>query len=182
MLEIIVPNNNIPERRYIIGILFDNFLGLEHRIRVDDQSRDYSIRFDTSELIIKDAFFGHYPEDLSYLAMESLPEKVSFVKHEFAPESDIPVLYGSGEFRVSGKSIQCGIDIFASAFFMLTRWEEIVNPERDRHDRFPGEACVAFKNEFLHRPVVNEYVELLWKMLETLGFGGKRKEREFDLP
>jgi len=176
-----LPNNNLPERRYIIGIMFDSFLGLDYRIRVDDQSRDYSIGFDSRELRIRDAFFNQYPEDLSYLVRESLPEKVSFVKHEFAPEADIPVLYGSGEIRVSESNIQCGIDIFASAFFMLTRWEEIVNPVRDRHDRFPGDASVAFRNGFLHRPLVNEYVEFLWKMLEKLGYRGKRKEREFEL-
>jgi len=181
MLEIFVPNNKLPERRYIIGILFDNFLGVDHRILVDEQSRDYSIRFENSELLIRDAFFAQYPGELSYLDLGALPDKVSFIKHAFAPETDIPVIFGSGEISVSENRIQCGIDIFASAFFMLTRWEEIVNPERDRHDRFPGEACVAFKNEFLHRPVVNEYVELLWKMLETLGYEGKRKEREFEL-
>ena len=181
MLEIFIPNNNLPERRYIIGILFENFLGVDHRIEVDDQGRDYSIRFDKKELLIRDAFFGQYPGELSYLIPEALPDKVSFVKHEFAPEVNIPVIYGSGEIRVSELEIRCGMDIFASSFFMLTRWEEIVNPVRDRHDRFPGDASVAFRNGFLHRPLVNEYVEFLWKMLEKLGYRGKRKERDFEL-
>jgi hypothetical protein len=64
---------------------------------------------------------------------------------------------------------------------MLTRWEEYVNKERDEHDRFPGSASVAFKNGFLHRPVVNEYVEMLWVLLQKLGFKYKRKQRSFEL-
>ena len=95
MLEIFIPRNNVPERRYIISMLFGTFLGLEHSVQADDKSKDYSIRFDKSELIIKDGFFGQHPGDLSYLDLESLPKKVSLTKNDFTPEPNIPMIFGT---------------------------------------------------------------------------------------
>jgi hypothetical protein len=181
MLNIIIPDNNIPEREYIIGMIFNNYLGLPYKLTAGIENLHYSVRFDNCELVIKDFFFCLYPDSLSYLTSDAIPEKIAYVKNEFSVEKDIPVIYGSDEFSVSENRIICGIDIFASSFFMLTRWEEYVNQTRDSHVRFPGKESVACKNSFLHRPVVNEYVELLWGMLLKLGFKGERKERTFNL-
>ncbi len=49
------------------------------------------------------------------------------------------------------------------------------------HSRYPGDESIAFKNGFLHRPIVNEYAEILWKMLYKLGYKGKRKQKRFEL-
>jgi hypothetical protein len=64
---------------------------------------------------------------------------------------------------------------------MLTRWEEYVNKTRDKYNRFPAYASLAYKNNFLDRPVVNEYVEMLWNILKFLGCNQKRKKREYEL-
>jgi hypothetical protein len=52
---------------------------------------------------------------------------------------------------------------------MLTRWEEINPAIPDAHGRFPARASLAFQWKFLSRPVVNEYADLLGKMLGQLG-------------
>jgi hypothetical protein len=64
---------------------------------------------------------------------------------------------------------------------MLSRWEEYVLPHRDQHGRFPGNESVAYKHGFLYRPVVNEYAELLWLLLQKAGFKGERKQRTFSV-
>lgn len=181
MLNIVIPDNNIPEREYIVRSLFFDYLGLQYNVTVNDADMNYSIEFDRSELVIKDYFFGLYPDTHSYLTTDSLPKKIVYTKNEFTTENDIPVIYGTDEFYVAENRIICGIDIFASSFFMLTRWEEYVNMARDEHTRFPGSASTAFKNHFLHRPVVNEYVEMLWRMLQKLGYKGERTQRCFEL-
>lgn len=181
MLTIFIPNNNIPERKYIIRALISEFLGLQHNIVVRDEYLNYSICFNHSELVIQDGLFSRFPEALSYLSGDFLPENIAFIKNEFTPENDLPVIYGSNELSVSENRIICGVDIFASSFFMLSRWEEYVNKSRDEHDRFPGNESIAHKNSFLHRPVVNEYVEMLWSMIWKLGYRGERKERKFEL-
>jgi hypothetical protein len=181
MLNIFIPDNNISEREYIIQTLFSDFLGLNYNLIINDTNQDYSIVFDESELVIRDCFFSFYPEEFSYLTTDAIPKEIIYIKNEFLVENDIPVIYGSDEIYFSGNTIICGIDLFACSFFMLTRWEEYVNKVRDDHLRFPGNESIAFKNRFLHRPIVNEYVEMLWKLLLKAGYKGARKRRSFNL-
>ena len=82
---------------------------------------------------------------------------------------------------ITDETLVCGIDIFASSFFMLSRWEEYLGMNNDGHGRFPGNQSLLGKNNLLHRPVVNEYVEMLWNMLVDLGYKGKRVYKEFQL-
>ncbi|HOW08727.1 MAG TPA: polysaccharide deacetylase family protein [Bacteroidales bacterium] len=181
MLSIKVPENNIPEREYIIKTLFTDFLGLKYSIFYSNTVKDYIISFKDSELTIKDGFFANYRGVLSFLNLNSIPLKVPFTVNEFIKGNDIPIIYGNDELIISERKIYCGLDVFASSFFMLTRWEEIVNEIRDSHGRFPGSESTAFKNNFLLRPVVNEYVEMLWEMLKKLGYNGIRKSRKFEV-
>ena len=180
MLRITLPDNNIPEREYIIRFLFADLLGLPFSVNTDANASHYSISFESNEIIIRDGFFSLNPEPLSYLKKEALPGKIVFVRNEFTTEDDIPVIFGTDEMLVTEHRIICGIDIFASAFFMLSRWEEYVNRSRDDHDRFPGSESIALKHGFLHRPVVNEYAEMLWNMLCRLGYSGERRHRSYE--
>jgi hypothetical protein len=70
------------------------------------------------------------------------------------------------------------VDVFSSAFFMLTRYEEVVKPDRDNHDRFPATASLAFQEGFLDRPIIDEYVEVLWAVMKKLWPGLEWKRHE----
>lgn len=70
--------------------------------------------------------------------------------------------------QVDDSTVVFHADIIAATFFMLTRWEETVQPQRDAHERFPGEASVAFKQGFLDRPIVDEYALILREWLKKL--------------
>ena len=58
---------------------------------------------------------------------------------------------------------------------MLSRYEEILVDERDQLDRFPATASIAYKENFLTRPIVNEYIDLLWKWIDSFNLGFARK-------
>ncbi|MCK4442120.1 MAG: hypothetical protein KAU90_08925, partial [Sulfurovaceae bacterium] len=62
-----------------------------------------------------------------------------------------------------------------------TRWEEYVNKNRDEHNRFPAYESLAYKEGFLDRPIVNEYVEELKNRLLELDNNLKFKEHEYQL-
>jgi len=150
MIHVTIPNNNFNERRYVLDIIMNEFLGLEYNLEIG--SNDYKILLKNSkELIVKDTFFNKYPKDLEYLKLENIPKKIE------------------------------DLDIFAASFFMLTRWEEYVNKNRDEHNRFPATESLAFKEGFLDRPVVNEYVEMLKNMLLKLDSSLKFRSREYQL-
>jgi len=185
-----IPNNNEAERKYIINVMLGEFLGLEYDVKVEGRREKgeggcYEIVLDNgNKLIIEDHFFSKFPNDLEYLDEKNIPKKIEFTKNEFTPENNIPIIYGTNKLITNHQSpitITCGIDIFASSFFMLTRWEEYVNKTRDNHNRFPAIASLAFKNNFLNRPVVNEYLEMLKNMLLELGLNQKLKTRNYKL-
>ncbi|MEP2772531.1 MAG: polysaccharide deacetylase family protein [Fulvivirga sp.] len=175
---IICPNDFIPERTYIIDILAQ-FLGLKVEVRNKPSIPNYHIKINNKQLTIEDHFFRKINEKVGYLKTENLPE----IKHTFTnlqfEANKLPVLYGKPNIQNIESGIHCQIDIFATCFFMLTRWEEFVIKERDQHGRFPARHSLAFKNNFLNRPIVNEYVEILRKMLSSLDPSLKFQERTF---
>lgn len=92
----------------------------------------------------------------------------------------IPVLFGTPQFHVDEEGHgHLGLDVIGSAFFMLSRYEELVVSERDEHDRFPARASIAFREGFLQRPIVDEYVEILWAAIEKLWPDFERAPRRF---
>ncbi|MDA8388486.1 MAG: polysaccharide deacetylase family protein [Nitrospiraceae bacterium] len=161
-------------------MLLSEFLGLDYRIAIGNRARDYEIVLENGNtLLIRDVFFGRRPDGAGYMARSEIPSKTGFIRSRFAPLEDIPAIYGTGELAVEKGGIVCGLDIFASSFFMLTRWEEHANPCRDPHGRFPSRESLAHRQGFLRRAVVNEYVEMLWNMLAYLKCGQARKEKTF---
>lgn len=119
-----------------------------------------------------------YTSDLfreNYLKPDSMP-KVPLKRY-----GGLPVIYyGCGDFdgfiRRSENLIETNIDMVASSFFMLSRYEEIVLGKKDKFDRFPATESLAYKEEFLDRPIVNEYIELLWNWIDNFGLGFKKKK------
>lgn len=61
-------------------------------------------------------------------------------------------------FQVYGDDYLLPYDPFAAAFFMVSRYEEYLPFQGDRHGRFPATASLAYRKNFLHIPVVNYYV------------------------
>jgi hypothetical protein len=180
-MEIICPENFIEERKYIIDIIFKDFLGLDYNLKFKP-TENYIITLENkNQIVFKDSFCNKISESDSYLKIENIPEKVIFAENKFTPEKDIPVLFGNSEIQISENKIECNIDIFASSFFMLTRWEEAVITEKDIHGRFKCENSLAQKFNFHERAIVNEYLEMLWNMLVSLGFEGKKKENKFKI-
>ncbi len=180
MITIKIPDNFLAERTYIVEILFGEFLGLEFNINYAGNEHYEILLQNNNSLTIKNDFFSKFDNDsLDYLDQKNIPKNIEYSRNRFSLEDDIPVIYGNDFMEVSENKIECGIDIFASSFFMLTRWEEYVNKSRDLHDRFPSIESIAVQNKFLDRPVVNEYVEMLWNMLDYLGCVQNRKEYIF---
>lgn len=179
-LSVSVPNDWIPERKYILDFVFSSFLGIQYDFMNSEELPYYRICFEDKTILITDSFFSAIKESSTYLSDNFLPH-VQLSEFPFSVEKDLVILYGENTSESSKDTIKCGVDIFASIFFMLTRWEEYVVNERDGHNRFPASASIAFKHHFLHRPIVNEYIEMLWKMMVTLGYDGNRKKRQFQI-
>ena len=83
---------------------------------------------------------------------------------------NVPLLFGEPSIQQQGNTLVIHADIIASAYFLLTRYEEWVRPDvRDEHGRFPGRQSLLWRAGILHRPIVDEYRELLKKWLRDVG-------------
>ena len=153
------------EKRYIIDVILTEFLGLEYEIEFTNKIQTIELIINSKTLFLDSTFWKLANDD--YLNENLLPD-VKFTENPFTIEQDIPILFGHEIIERSGNAIHCGIDIFGSCFFILSRIEEVIINERDHHNRFAGSASIAFKNNFLDRPIVDEYVEMLWNMISLL--------------
>ena len=178
IISVKIPQKYLPERRYVAHVIFDVFFGIDYKIEIENRN-SYELSFGDKRILFPDCFWT-MDDNHSYLVREYLPTP-ELVSNRYCLEANIPCLYGDGSFFENKDTITCGIDVFASIFFMLTRWEEYVNITRDQHNRFPGKESIAYKYGFLHRPIVNEYMEMIWSMLQKIGYEGKRKKRKFEL-
>lgn len=82
----------------------------------------------------------------------------------------VPLLFGEPVAYAEEGEWVVHADLVASAYFLLTRYEELIRREvRDDHGRFPGRESLPFRAGFLHRPIVDEYAALLRKWLGAVG-------------
>ena len=105
---------------YIISFL----LGKENSIFLPYVS--YGYNEEAKIIIVPSDFF----DPGVFLTEKSLPDKtISYI-------DGIPVLFGNPIVEENEDKIYLYADIIASAFFMITRYEECVNKKRDKHGRF----------------------------------------------
>jgi hypothetical protein len=187
MLEIKIPNIRQNEQLYVINILLKEFLGIDFKVEVYEGNNIEITKIDNFSKLILNATFFHKTMQgwLQHHSMPVLPLAI------WVPENDginanliepsIPVLYGSPGIVKNNNHLHLNLDIFGSAFFMLTRYEELVIKDRDQHDRFSAYSSHAYKNSYLNRPLVDEYVEILKKCLTMLWPDLKFKERKFSI-
>ena len=175
MTKIFISEKFYEEKIYIIETIFNDFLGIKCEIAISQSSNYLIITDGLKEIEFEDNFFENI--DNSYLNIKYLPKNIIFSKNQFTSENDIPIIYGNDKIVISKNKIFSGIDIFASSFFMLTRWEENVTIEKDIHNRFPDKLSTAQKFGFHYRAIVNEYVEMLRNMFKHLGIAIENKRK-----
>jgi hypothetical protein len=180
-----------PERRYIVDTIMRDWLGLDCELRISERA-DVRVTLQgeagPAHVTIPEGLFATDVGD--WLTPASLPDApvpwrpVTCDESALRPGERLPVLYGprpappallSGERR----AVELSVDVFGSAFFMLSRYEERAVGTRDTYDRFPASASVAEREGFLRLPIVDAYVELLWSALRRVWPRLERKRRAF---
>lgn len=86
---------------------------------------------------------------------------------------------GNKVFFATGKSSALPFDPFASAFYMVSRYEEYLPHIRDRLDRFDAHSSLAWEHGFLEIPVVNHWIIMVADLLRKKYPGIAMKDREY---
>ena len=173
------------ERSYICEVLLGQFLGLAWDLKQDEgDTVRLSVQDSDGELELPDVHLSVSERHRrSESSLPKLPlrtfQPARYKLHCPLVAHEVPIIYGADTAPIEEKwRIRLPVDIFGSAFFMLSRYEELVCTERDKHDRFPALSSIAYKAGFLERPIVDEYVEILWAAMHQLWPGLSRQSRE----
>lgn len=70
-------------------------------------------------------------------------------------------------------------DIFAASFYLLSRYEEYLPHQKDIYGRYAHENSIAFKNDFLHLPLINIWLEDFKNELSRVFPGLQFKKNKF---
>jgi hypothetical protein len=174
MLKVLIPKVCQNEQRYILDIMLGEFFGLDFDV-VEHDELDIKISRpgDNNCLSLSAEFFKK--AEKAWLQADSMPR---LPLRDWMPtedditttlvEQNIPIIYGQPGLVKNDKHWHFNLDIFGSAFFMLSRYEELITTDRDSHGRFPATASIAYKAGFLDRPIVNEYLEILWSCIHSI--------------
>lgn len=78
--------------------------------------------------------------------------------------NNTPTLYAS-----LNASYNVPFDIFSAIFFLIARYEEYYSFTPDKHSRYPATDSILYKNNWLERPLVDEWIEQLRQLLHAKG-------------
>jgi hypothetical protein len=72
-----------------------------------------------------------------------------------------------------------GFDLFAAIFYLITRYEEYLPHKKDSYGRYAHEDSVAFRESFLHLPLINFWLEDFKMVLKEKDATLELHERQF---
>ncbi|EIO3975979.1 hypothetical protein M2G96_20660 [Vibrio vulnificus] len=165
------------ELDYIIKVIFTHFLHVDFQISdsLDKTKLTMFSSKDGNRKIEFDLSFFNLIDD-SWGVLNSLPKEP--LKY-YSPSSDgidclsveptLPVFYSSSNLpSISfGDTVSCNIDFFGTIFFVLSSYEEFVLTQRDKLGRFISKYSILNRENLIERPVVDEYIALLFSLINT---------------
>lgn len=183
------PPGHDAARAYMAAVVLRGWLGLDVALQPVERAgwclRDVG---GAARLVMPDSFFANASH--AWLQQHSVPNQglPRWRPAEAFPgvaliEPELPLIAAQahsegGYWRLSeseaGLEGWLGLDVPGSAFFLLSRYEEVAAPQADVHDRFPASASLAAREGFLERPLLDEYVEVMWAAIKQLWPGLRR--------
>ncbi|MCU4311796.1 polysaccharide deacetylase family protein [Acinetobacter variabilis] len=79
------------------------------------------------------------------------------------------------------KGAEINYDILGLTYWMLNRLEEIHRTDLDNHERFPAINSHAYKYDYLERPIVDEWLDILQQVIQRVWPNLQLKEHNFSI-
>ncbi|MGK0364975.1 MAG: hypothetical protein ACI85O_002036 [Saprospiraceae bacterium] len=155
---LIFVENKTPRIIYITDFVIRQLLGYELVVTDDVHffEKNKTIKINYSLEIKKDSDFFLPPHTL--LFQTNIQQQDTNITNFF----DLPCL-----FEVSNSNADFPFDVFAAAFWILTRYEEYLSEQRDNHGRFRATSSLAYRKDFLHLPIIQLWVNQFSLALES---------------
>lgn len=144
---LIYSNTITPRLQYIIDFFSKELFDEPIRLTTDPELfRQYDgprLNYSDSDFSEKEFFIKNTPllfeKDIRKQTIECF--ELNFHKAFFPTKGDFP------------------FDLFAAAFYLLSRYEEYLSHQKDEYGRFAHTESLAFKEGFLQQPLVNIWID-----------------------
>lgn len=140
---IVYTENITPRLQYIVQTLFHNHVSFTSSKESFIQSSQNKINYSVNKITNNELWIKPH-----HLLFENIIKEQTI--NVFDWES-FPVF-----FKTEGN---IPFDFFAASFYLLTRYEEYLPHQKDMYGRYAHENSVAFKNNFLHLPLINLWLQ-----------------------
>ena len=142
--------------RYVLDWLFKERLQLDYRITRDEK--------DAAAQSFFIAYGKHIPNSISIPDERLLWEKgIQKLAPKVGKWNEVPTLFAAPD-----DTYTLPFDLLSATFFLLSRYEEYDHLKYDKHDRYPATASILYKNGWLIRPVLDEWLALFRKQLQAI--------------
>lgn len=159
--------------RYIVNELFSHMNGIEVRLEFE-ADQFYALPDDQPKICYANEHIGNslHIKPAELLFEEGITE---------LEEMDVEQWEGHTYFFRTGKDHKDSVpyDIFSAAFYLMTRYEEYLPHENDKHGRFKATDSLAYKHHFLEEPVIDLWMQTTLQRLYGLFPNVERSNRRF---
>jgi hypothetical protein len=160
-----------PRQAYTFDVIFKTFLGLDWCFEMTaDENVQIRLRGEKGHIDIpKNDLLFDKDESMDILSSGHWNANEMTGNAQLIDQA-MPVIFSGPKsaFVQTNGYIRLPIDILGVTFFMLSRIEESWDQPTDVHDRFPAKSAIADRLGFLHRPIVDEYIEILRSAMQWL--------------
>lgn len=143
--------------QYVIGEIFENQLGL--KVLTTSDKTEFNL------LNIPKLSYGEFiDESIPFIGAYGLLEEKDIINHnpQVSNFNNVPVL-----FQLKGDILSnLPYDPLSAIFYMLSRYEEYLPYKPDKFGRFSASQSLAFKNNFLNKPVVQLWINHIKEILK----------------
>lgn len=141
--------------KYIFKLFFNEI----HQIKFQITEREDEFKaFDGAKLNYSNTSF----EDEIFIESIGLLNEKGINQQDInvSPQNNIPAFFQSQ----SDSSI--GFDVFSASFYLVSRYEEYLPFVKDIHQRFQAENSLAYKHDFLQKPLINIWAKSLMQKIK----------------
>ena len=157
-----------PRVRYAFNMLFQQFLSCE-----------VSFTAQVEEFIAYDGVKISYTKNPLGSELFFRSHSILFEKGIVNQEIHVKSWKGQKIFFEQTENSALPFDIFAAAFYLLSRYEEYLPHIKDRFHRFPAKESLAYKNGFLKIPIIEYWLKELVLVIQSKFPHFKPASRQF---
>lgn len=145
-----------PRLTYVLDLVFETVLGIPHH--VTDSLETYHTSF-LPKLAYTDTNkgYGVFIESHSLVFEQDIRQQLPTASGSYL---NFPVF-----FKTTDASF-LPYDLFATVFYMVSRYEEYLPHETDQHQRFMAEQSLAYQHHVLDKPYLHYLIEDFGKLLK----------------